>query len=225
MMNIVSLDGTRISYDVVGAGPPILLLHGFSHDRTIWIRAGWVERLRSEFRVVTIDLRGCGQSDKPNVPEAYSLEAHIADVDAVLRELHVDRPVVWGWSFGATLALHLAKNAMVAGTVAAGTYFGPIFTSAYVEVRLSEASDVIQQARWSGLGSWPTVEPNEVRGQLLVYTGTRDGNVVRELQRQRASIERAGGHLHVLEGLNHIELLTATGPVAATVGPFIRAAA
>jgi len=224
-MNIASLDGTRISFDVVGAGPPIILLHGFSHDRTIWSRTGWVERLRSEFRVVTIDLRGCGESDKPSVADAYSLEAHMADVDAVLLELRVERPMVWGWSFGATLALHLAKNAAVARTAAAGTYFGPIFTSAYVEARLSEATSVLQRVRWSGLESWPAVEPSEVRGPLLVYTGTRDGNVTRHLQRQRASIEVAGGHLHVLEGLNHIELLTATGPVAAVVGPFIRAAA
>jgi len=224
-MNIASLDGTRITFDLVGTGQPILLLHGFSHDRTIWTRTGWVERLRSEFRVVALDLRGCGESDKPSAADAYSLEAHIADIDAVLLELHIERPMVWGWSFGATLALHLAKNTMVARTVAAGTYFGPIFTSAYVEARLSEATGALQRARWSGLESWSAVAPSEVRGPLLVYTGTRDGNVVRELQRQRASIETAGGHLHVLEGLNHIELLTATRPVAALVEPFIRAVA
>jgi pimeloyl-ACP methyl ester carboxylesterase len=224
-MNISSFDGTRISFDVVGTGRPILLLHGFSHDRTIWNRTGWVERLRSEFRVVTLDLRGCGESDKPSVADAYSVEAHIADVDAVLLELRIERPIVWGWSFGATVALHLAKSAMVSRTVAAGTYFGSIFTSAYVEARLTEATAAVQRARWSGLESWSAVEPNEVRGPLLVYSGTRDGNVVRELDRQRASIEAVGGHLTVLEGLNHIELLTATAPVAAVVGPFIRALA
>ena len=178
-MKVGSLDGTRVSYDVVGTGPPILLLHGFSHDRTIWTRTGWVERLQS----------------------------------------------VWGWSFGATRACHLAKNTIVVGTITAGTYFGRIFTSAYVEARLSEASDALQRARWSGLESWPAVEPNEVHGPLLVYTGTRDGNVVRKLQHQRASIEATGGKLHVLEGLNHIELLTANGPVSDVVMPFIRAAA
>ena len=84
---------------------------------------------------------------------------------------------------------------------------------------LSEASDALQRARWSGLESWPAVEPNEVHGPLLVYTGTRDGNVVRKLQHQRASIEATGGKLHVLEGLNHIELLTANGPVSDVVAP------
>jgi len=83
----------------------------------------------------------------------------------------------------------------------------------------------LQRARWSGLESWPAVEPNEVHGPLLVYTGTRDGNVARKLQHQRASIEATGGKLHVLEGLNHIELLTPNGPVSDVVMPFIRAAA
>ena len=214
-----------MSFDVVGDGSPILLLHGFSHDRTIWTRTRWIELLQSEFTVVTVDLRGCGTSAKPELPTAYSLEAHVADIEAILAELGVARPIVWGWSFGATVALHLAKNSIAAATVAAGTYFGPIFTPAYVEARLSTSLSALERARWSGLESWPAVEPDQIRGPLLVYTGTRDGNVVRELQRQRSSIEAVGGQLHVLEGLNHIELLTATEPIAAVVGPFIRAAA
>ena len=117
-MKGASRDGVQIAFDVVGAGPPILLLHGFSHDRSIWARTGWVEHLQAEFTVVTPDLRGCGASDKPEAPADYSIEAHIADVEAVLAELGIDRPIVWGWSFGA-----------------------------------------IPRARWSGLVSWPAVEP------------------------------------------------------------------
>ena len=221
-MKIVASDGTRVDYDVVGAGPALLLLHGFSFDRTMWSRSGWIERLESDHRVVSLDLRGCGNSDKPLVPSAYSLDAHLADIEAVLEELAIERPVVWGWSFGATLALHFAKRGRVAATVAAGTYFGRIFTPAYVEARRSATTSELQRARWSGLESCPAIEPDEICGPLLVYTGTRDGNVVRELQRQRGSIEKTGGMLHVLEGLNHMELVTAVAPVGAVVLPFIQ---
>jgi len=224
-MNTESRDGIRISYDVVGSGPPLLLLHGFSHDRTIWASTGWVERLQSEFMVVRLDFRGCGASDKPGEPAAYSLEAHISDIGAVLEELGIEHPIVWGWSLGATVALHLAKHTVVAATLAAGTYFGQIFTSTYVQARLSEAHNALARCRWSGLASWPAVEPSELCCPLLVYTGTRDGNVVEVLQRQRGSIEAMGGRLHVLEGLNHVELLSATGPVESLVRPFIHAAA
>jgi pimeloyl-ACP methyl ester carboxylesterase len=223
-MRIGSRDGIRISCDAVGSGPPILLLHGFSHDRTIWASTGWVERLRSEFMVVSMDFRGCGASDKPEGPAAYSIEAHISDIEAVLDTLGIERPIVWGWSLGATVALHLAKDEVVAATVAAGTYFGQIFTSTYVQARLSEAQNALVRSRWSGLASWPAVEPSEIHCPLLVYTGTRDGNVVEVLQRQRDSIEATGGRLHVLEGLNHVELLSAAGPVESLVRPFIRSA-
>lgn len=222
-MNALSRDGVRIAYDVAGTGPPIVLLHGFSHDRTIWTRARWVERLQGQFTVVTLDLRGCGVSDKPQATGSYSLASHIGDVEAVLAQLGIVYPIVWGWSFGATVALHLAKQGIVAATVAAGTYFGPIFTPAYVQARLAEAPSDLARARWSDLRSWPTVAPDEIHAPMLVYTGTRDGNVVRQLEQQRSSIEAAGAHLHVLAGLNHIELITATEPVAAVVEPFIHA--
>ena len=222
-MIVASSDGTRIGYDVVGAGPPLVLLHGFSHERSLWSRAGWVARLRPEFTVIAIDLRGCGESDKPESSDAYSLEMHIADIEAVIVELGFECPIVWGWSLGATIALHLAKSTSVAATVAAGTYFGPIFTPTYVEARRTEARDALQRTRWSGLESWSAVEPDEIRGPLLVYTGTRDGNVVKELLRQRGSIEATGAALHVFDALNHLELVTAVDAVAAVVVPFIRA--
>src|SRR4029453_1400756 len=155
----------------------ILLLHGFSNDQTIWSRTGWITRLQSECTVITLDLRGCGASDNPEAFPPYSVQAHIADVEVVLNELGLERPVVWGWSFGATVALHLSKRAMAAATIAAGTYFGPIFTAAYVGAKLTETVHALDRARWSGLEPWPSVEPSEVRGPLLMYTGTRDGNV------------------------------------------------
>ena len=43
-MFVVSEDGTRIAYEVVGTGRPLVLLHGFTADRTIWREVGYVER-------------------------------------------------------------------------------------------------------------------------------------------------------------------------------------
>ena len=222
---VVSSDGVRTAYDVAGTGPPMLLLHGFSHDRTMWARAGWVERLRAEFTVITADLRGCGASDKPSTPDAYSLAAHLDDLATILRAVDRERCIVWGWSLGATIALHLAARVDLVATVAAGTYFGPIFTADYVERRRNATRNVLQRARWSGLESWPAVEPEQVRGPLLLYSGTRDGNVVRVLERQRRSIEAVGAALQVLDGLDHLDLVAAVEPVAAVVMPFVRAAA
>jgi pimeloyl-ACP methyl ester carboxylesterase len=223
-MNVASPDGTRISFEVEGDGPPLLLLHGFSNDRTMWSRIGWVGRLRADFTVITMDIRGCGDSEKPELAAAYSLDRHLADIKAVLSSCGVGRPVVWGWSLGATIALHFAKRGEPVATVASGSYFGPIFTPTYVESWLADSSTELERARWQGLGTWPAVGAAEVRGRLLVCTGTRDGNVVSKLEDQRDSIEAMGGRLHVFSGLNHIELITVTKSVAPVIEAFLHAA-
>ncbi len=61
----ISADGCRIAYDVSGAGTPILVLHGGGHTRKNWHAADYVDRLKSDFKVITMDIRGNGESDQP----------------------------------------------------------------------------------------------------------------------------------------------------------------
>jgi pimeloyl-ACP methyl ester carboxylesterase len=168
-----------------------------------------------------MDLRGCGESDKPELPSAYSIESHLEDIEAVITASDTSRPIVWGWSLGATLALHMAARGKVQATIAAGTYFGPIFTTAFVQAGISKASGDVDRARLQGMGTWPEVQPAQVKGCLLVYTGTNDGNVAKQLELQRKTIEAAGGELAVLEDCNHLELVSETEKVAEIVEPFL----
>src|SRR5262249_24479766 len=55
---VTSKDGTRIAYDVTGAGPALILLHGGGGNRRDWHEAGYVVRLSSAFTVIAIDQRG-----------------------------------------------------------------------------------------------------------------------------------------------------------------------
>ena len=217
-----SKDGVQIAYDVRGKGRGLLLLHGFGDDRKTWARYGWATRFEEDFKVITLDFRGCGESDKPELPSAYSIDSHLADIEAVITACDVRSPVVWGWSLGGTLAIYLSSRGKAVATVAAGTYFGPIFTPAYVQAGISRASGEVDRARMRGMGTWPEVQPVQVKGRLLIYTGTRDGNVVKQLELQRKAIETAGGELKVLEGRNHLELISDTEGVATIVEPFIR---
>jgi len=61
----ISPDQTRIAYDITGAGPAILLVHGGGGSRHDWHTGGYVQRLQDEFQVICVDLRGHGESDKP----------------------------------------------------------------------------------------------------------------------------------------------------------------
>lgn len=101
-------DGTKIAYGVDGEGPPILLIHGFASSREQnWRATGWIERLgREGFRVVSLDLRGHGHSEKPHDPAAYG--AHMLDdILAVMQAAAVPDAFVIGYSMGAMLTVRL----------------------------------------------------------------------------------------------------------------------
>ena len=108
-MFVVSEDGTRIAYEVVGTGKPLVLLHGFTADHTIWREMGYVERLAGR-QLILIDARGHGRSDKPHVPEAYDAGRCATDVAAVLNDIGAVNADICGHSLGGTIALAFAAH-------------------------------------------------------------------------------------------------------------------
>ena len=67
----ISNKGVRIVYDVVGQGRPLMLLHGWSCDRSWWTEPGYVAKLSRDHFLINVDLRGHGASDKPHDGAAY----------------------------------------------------------------------------------------------------------------------------------------------------------
>ena len=68
-------DGIRIHYEAEGDGPPLVLQHGFAWKVKSWAMAGYVDALKARYRLIRVDARGHGDSDKPHDPAAYSLSA------------------------------------------------------------------------------------------------------------------------------------------------------
>src|SRR5574338_243887 len=92
---------------VIEAGDPkgqaVLFLHGFSQSAVCW-RRQLESDLADRFRLVAMDLRGHGLSDKPR--DAYADSRLWADdVAAAIRELDLDHPVLCGWSYGPLVIL------------------------------------------------------------------------------------------------------------------------
>jgi pimeloyl-ACP methyl ester carboxylesterase len=110
--SIIAPDGTQIAYDVVGEGPAILLLHGGggSQSRQSWYEAGYVARLKNEFKVITLDIRGHGDSDKPTDPAAYAIETMCQDILAVADACNAQTFTLWGFSFGGNIGRYLAAQ-------------------------------------------------------------------------------------------------------------------
>ena len=108
----LSTDGTRLVYDVVGTGEPLILLHGGGADnsREMWHEHGYVARLKTQFKVIPIDLRGHGDSDKPTNSSAYTIDQMCEDVLAVADACQVERFSLWGYSFGGNIGRFLAAR-------------------------------------------------------------------------------------------------------------------
>lgn len=120
----VSNHGVRISYDVTGQGRPLVLLHGWSCDRSWWTESGYIDDLQRDYRVIKVDLRGHGKSDKPHEPSAYHSEMVNSDVLAVADAEGIDRFAIWGLSYGGWVAWMTANSApeRVAAIVTTGSW-------------------------------------------------------------------------------------------------------
>ncbi len=108
-MPITHNHAVPINYEVEGQGPPLVLMHGFSGNRTTWQGYGFVAALKSAYQLILIDARGHGASGKPHYMEAYADPYLIADVIAVLDDLALEKVHYLGYSMGGEIGFGLAK--------------------------------------------------------------------------------------------------------------------
>ena len=106
-----SPDGLLLRYAVAGSGQPLVLLHPFSDALDAWWDIGLAGRLARTCRVIAIDARGHGGSDKPRESARHRLEHQVIDVLTVLDAAEVERAHVVGYSMGGWTALGLASVA------------------------------------------------------------------------------------------------------------------
>ena len=104
--------GLRIHYQSFGAGRPIVLVHGWGSDlEQNWLQPGWIEALSAIRRVVALDVRGHGRSDKPHLRVAYGYRAMSRDVLAVMDALGTPRADLLGYSMGSFMGVCLLGDA------------------------------------------------------------------------------------------------------------------
>ncbi|WP_214321272.1 alpha/beta fold hydrolase [Nonomuraea sediminis] len=106
MPHAITADAIELSYQVRGAGEPLLLLPGQANSHHWW--DGVRDDFETRYRTITFDYRGTGGSDKPDVP--YSTRGFAEDALAVLDDLGVERAHVYGTSMGGRVAQWLAAD-------------------------------------------------------------------------------------------------------------------
>ena len=126
-MPYVNNSDVRIHYHVEGAGPDLILQHGLTNSLENWYAYGFVEELKKNYRLILVDARGHGKSDKPHDPSLYDLRLRVGDIIAVMDALGVDKAHYMGYSMGGRIGFGLILyeldrfNSLIIGGMSADT--------------------------------------------------------------------------------------------------------
>lgn len=109
-----SFDGQSIAWRELGAGPPVVLLHGlFSHAEMNWLKWGHARTVADAgFRVILPDLRAHGASAAPHDPAAYPDDVLARDIEALVAHLDLGVFDLGGYSLGARTTVRLIARGM-----------------------------------------------------------------------------------------------------------------
>jgi pimeloyl-ACP methyl ester carboxylesterase len=194
-----SFDGTKIYYEVKGTGQPVVLVHGFIVNSTTWKRAAiYTDLQKAGYQVITLDLRGNGQSGKPHEAAAYANDAEAKDIMGLLTKLGIKQYQVIGYSRGSIITarlLALDKRVQKAVLGGMGTDFtNPnwprriMFYKALSGDSIPELKGVVDYVKKSGLDqtalallqkeqpSTPKEVLATVQQPVLVICGTEDSD-------------------------------------------------
>lgn len=111
-MKNAHINGTSIAFLDEGEGQPIVLVHGFASNAQVnWVGPGWVKTLvDAGYRVVALDNRGHGASEKFYVESEYQLDQMAGDVRDLIGHLALQTPHVMGYSMGSRISATLAHE-------------------------------------------------------------------------------------------------------------------
>jgi pimeloyl-ACP methyl ester carboxylesterase len=98
-------NGVNLRYIVEGQGPPVVLIHGLTVDSDWqWAEPGIIKALAKNYRIIAMDCRGHGKSDKPHEPAVYGIEM-VEDVRRLLDHMKIKKAHIVGYSLGGAIAL------------------------------------------------------------------------------------------------------------------------
>ena len=111
-MQSIDVNGTKIAYLDTGEGLPVLLVHGFASNVDVnWVDPGWTSFLVDNgYRVIALDNRGHGASQKYYETDKYSWELMAGDVAGLAEQLGLVKPHIMGYSMGARITATLASK-------------------------------------------------------------------------------------------------------------------
>ena len=99
-MSFIYANGIRLSYRVYGEGFPVVFIHGYGAKKEVW--KPQIAEISKNFSAIIFDLRGTGESDRPNIP--YTMKMMADDLNGLLEGLNINKAHIIGRSFGGMIA-------------------------------------------------------------------------------------------------------------------------
>ena len=153
MTLLTTPDGAALHVRSRGAGPAIVLVHGWKGSSRVWDRT--VTALAADFHVVAYDLRGMGQSSKPDC--RYDFDLHADDLGLVIGSLGLEDVTLVGWSMGCSVSLqYMARGG--AGVARLVLVNGPIRLTRTDEFPWSMSEAELARYVDAVATSWPEAE-------------------------------------------------------------------
>jgi pimeloyl-ACP methyl ester carboxylesterase len=219
-------NGVKIRYIDVGHGEPIVLVHGFTGSIGSWTPLGIIEKLAKDFRVIALDCRGHGKSDKPHDGSAYG-NAMVEDVANLLDHLNIPRAHIVGYSMGAVITGKFVTRHQ--DRVITATFGGVAPLLAWTEQNERESKELVTSLE-QGKGLRPLIlrllPPNEPRPsddvidqQAMTTLGQNDPLALAGVYRGLHELKVGNDDLKVV----HVPLLAMVGsadPLRASVSAF-----
>jgi pimeloyl-ACP methyl ester carboxylesterase len=196
-----SSDGVDIAYRDLGAGEPILLIHGFASSSAVnWASTGWTETLVGDGRrVVAMDVRGHGDSAKLTDPAAYRLDLMAADAASLLDHLAIARADVMGYSMGARIATVLVIDhpdrvrSLVIGGMGANATRGTANAEAIAGALEADAGEAVVDEVARGYRTFAERTGSDLKALAACMRGQQGGIAAAALATIRAPVLVAVG--------------------------------
>jgi pimeloyl-ACP methyl ester carboxylesterase len=163
-------------------GPVVIAVHGFASSAVMnFFRTGWTRDLtRAGFRVIGVDLRGHGASDKPHRAEYYKIERFVADILDVLDAYMIGDAQLVGYSLGARVGWQVALDMpdRISRAVLGGIPDGQPLTRFRTDqalAYLTAGEQVTDQITSAYLSMATAVADNDLHALIALVEGTRGG--------------------------------------------------
>ena len=173
---IALLNNIEMGYDEGGAGVPVIFVHGFPHDRTLWTPQ--LQGLTVQARCFAVDLRGFGET---TAAAPYSVDQYADDLAGFMDVLHIERAVIAGLSMGGYVAFAMWRRHAhrVRGLVFSNTKAG-----ADSDEAREKRKSVMTMAREQGSGA---VADSMITGMLGKTTRAKRPDIVNTVHRMISS--------------------------------------